>query len=65
MKQQEKVKARDLVKTDVSNKLHAELKATIIRILVGFEKGMQDFKEVCTVDTKQLQKQSKIKKYNN
>ena len=37
-KEQEKVMARDLIKTYISNMPEPEFKTTIIRILCGFEK---------------------------
>ena len=45
MKEQEKVMVRDLIETDISNMTDGEWKATIIRILAGFEKSMENIRE--------------------
>ena len=41
-KEQVKVMARDLIKTDISNMPDPEFKTTIIRILAGLEKSTED-----------------------
>jgi len=43
-KEQEKVIARDLIKTNISNMSDEDFKATIIRILAGLEKSMEDIR---------------------
>ena len=40
-KKQEKVMARDLIETDISNMPDPEFKATIIRIVAGLEKSIE------------------------
>ena len=53
--EQEKVMARDLIKTDVSNKSETELKKkTIIRILAGLEKSKEDTKESLSIEIEDL-----------
>ena len=42
--EREKVTARDLIETDMSNMLDSEFKATIIRILAGLEKSTEDIR---------------------
>ena len=42
MKQQNKATARDLNETGISNMPDREFKATVIRILTGLEKRMED-----------------------
>ena len=42
MKEQDEAMARDLGKTDISNMPDGEFKATIIRILTGLEKRIED-----------------------
>ena len=44
MKEQDKTKARDLNKTDISNMHDGEFKTMIIRILTGLEKIIEDIK---------------------
>ena len=51
-KEQEKVKARDLTKTDVSNMPDTEYKTTIIRILFGLKKSIEDTREYFTTEKK-------------
>ena len=43
MKQQDKVTVRDLIKTDISNIPDGEFKTTVIRILSGLKKRIEDF----------------------
>ena len=42
--------ARDLTEKDVSNVPDVEFKATIIRILIGLEKSMEDSRETFTTE---------------
>ena len=44
-KEQEKITAKDLVKTDISNMPDPEFKATVIRILARLEKSREAIKE--------------------
>ena len=53
-KEQGKVTARGLIETDISNMLDTEFKATIIRILAGLEKSIEDTRESLTAETKGL-----------
>ena len=52
MKQQEKVTAINLIKTDISNKPDEVLNATIIRTLAGLEKKMEDIREALITEIK-------------
>ena len=54
MKEQDKVMARDLIKTDVSNMTEGEFRATIIRILSGLRKRMEEFREALITEVKEL-----------
>ena len=54
MKEQDKVTARDLGKTDISSMPDGEFKATIIRILAGLEKRMETFREALGTQIKEL-----------
>ena len=56
MKEQDKVMARDLSETDIRNMPDGTFKATITRILTGFEKTMEDFREALTAEIKELKK---------
>ena len=40
MKKKDRVMARDLIETDIKNMMDVEFKATVIRILTGFEERM-------------------------
>lgn len=53
MKKQDKATTRDLSEADVSN-MSDGVKVTIIRILAGLEKRMEDFREAFTVEIKEL-----------
>lgn len=46
--------ARSLIKTDLSNTLEPEFKTTVIRMLAGLEKSIEDTKESFTAETKEL-----------
>ena len=50
MKEQEKAMARDLYKTDISNKPDRKVKAMIIRIPIGFEKRVDYMSETLNTD---------------
>ena len=46
MKEQNKIKARDLNEPKVSNMTHRELKVMVIKILTGLEKRLEDVSEI-------------------
>lgn len=48
MKYQDKVMIRDLSETGIINMSCGEFKATILRILAGLEKRMENFREMLT-----------------
>ena len=48
MKEKDKVTSRDLSETDINNISDGEFKATIIRILTGFEERIKDISETLT-----------------
>ena len=54
MKKQNKVTARDLRETDISNMPDGEFKGMIIRILAGLEKRMETFREALGTQIKEL-----------
>ena len=54
VKEQEKFMAKDVIETDISNILDGEFKATIIKILTGLEKRMEDFREILITVVKEL-----------
>ena len=53
-REQEKITARDLIETDISNMPEPEFKTTIIRILAGFEKSIEDTRESLATEIKGL-----------
>ena len=62
MEEQDKVMARDLSKTDISGMPDGEFKATIIRILAGLKKRIEDIRETLTTEIKEFKKnQSEMK----
>ena len=65
-KEQEKITARDVTETDISNMTDPEFETTSTRILVSLEKSMEDIKESLTAEIKDLKSsQAEIKKCNN
>ena len=50
--------ATELSKTDLSNMPDGEFKATIIRILTGLEKRIEDISETLTTELKEGKKES-------
>ena len=48
--------ARDQIEMDVSNTPKPEFKTTVIRILVGLEKSIDDTSEFLTAEIKDLKK---------
>jgi len=61
-KEQEEVMARDLFNTDTSKMSEPEFKSTIIWLLAGLEKSIEDTRETHTAEIKDLKTgQAKIK----
>ena len=48
--------ARDLIETDISHMPDRKFKATIIRILTGFEKRIEDIHETFTTKKKEFKR---------
>lgn len=46
--------ARDLSKTEISNREDGEFEATVIRIITGLEKSLEDFGEALNPEIKGL-----------
>ena len=61
MKEQDKITARDLNDTEISNMPDREFKIVIIAVLTGFEKRVEDLSETLNRD----RKHKKEKKPNN
>ena len=55
-KEQERVTARDLIKTDISNITDLEFKATIIKIFARLEKSREDIRETLTTKIERVEK---------
>lgn len=53
-KDQEEITARDLLKTDTSNIYEQEFRTTVIRILAGLERSIEDTRETLAADIKDL-----------
>ena len=65
-REQEEVTAKDLTNTDISKMFEQELKTTIIKILAGFEKNIEDTRESFIVEIKELNtSQAEIKNAYN
>ena len=65
-KEQEKVTARALIQTDISNIPDPEFKTTIIKIQSGLEKSIEDTRESLTTEIKDLKTtQAEMKKKCN
>ena len=61
-KEQEEMTARDLINTDIIKMSQLEFKATIIRILTGVEKSIEDTRESFSAEIKELKSsQAEIK----
>ena len=56
MKEQNKAKARDLSKMDISNIPDGEFKETTLRMLTGLEKRIEDIRETLTIKIEELKK---------
>lgn len=64
-KEQEAVpKARDLINTDIGNMSDLEFRMTILKVLAGLEKGMEDIRETLSRDIKALSGEIKELKSN-
>ena len=53
-KNQEETTARDWLRTDLSNISEQEFRITVVRILAGFEKGIENIREILAVWIKDL-----------
>ena len=53
MKEKDKVTARDLRETEISNMLDGVFKAIILRTLSGFEKSVEDISETLNTEIKE------------
>lgn len=56
VKEQDKAMVRDLREKDISNMPNGEFKATIMRLLTGLKKRMEDIREALTAEIKDLKK---------
>ena len=66
MKEQDQVMVRDLSLTGKSSRPDGEFKATILRMLTGIKKRLEDFREALTTELKELKKKKvRNEKYNN
>ena len=64
-KEQEAVpKARDLINRDIGNMSDLEFRMTILKVLAGLEKGMEDIRETLSGDIKALSGEIKELKCN-
>ena len=54
MKDQEEITARDLPKTDRNNTSEQELRTTVIRLIAGLEKSIEDTRETLAAEIKDL-----------
>ena len=52
---------RDLINIDISTMSKLEFKTTIIRILTGIEKSIEDTRESLTAEIKELKSRFKLK----
>ena len=59
---QEKVMAKDLIKADMSNMLDADFKATIISILIGLGKSMENTVETLGKSTEDITEIKQLKR---
>ncbi|KAF0887376.1 LORF1 protein, partial [Crocuta crocuta] len=51
---QEKMTAKELLKTDISNSTEQEFRTTVIKLIAGLEKGMEDIRETIATKTMEL-----------
>ena len=56
MNKQDKATARDLSETDISAVPDGKFKVTIIRLLTGLEKRIEDISEALATEIKELKK---------
>ena len=54
MKDQEEITARDLPKTDRNNTSEQEFRTTVIRLIAGLEKSIEDTRETLAAEIKDL-----------
>lgn len=54
MKEKDKAMARDLSKTDINSMPAREFKATIIKILTGLEKRIENISETLTTEIEEF-----------
>ena len=54
MKDQQEITARDLLKADITNIYEEEFRTTVIRILAGLERSIEDTREILSVEIKDL-----------
>ena len=57
--------ARDLIERDINNMPDGEFKATVIRVLGGLQKSMEDIMGTLTTERKELKTQAEMKNNNN
>ena len=62
MKEQDKIRARDLSKMEISNMPSRKFKVLIIKILTGFEKKVENISETLN---KEIKKEAEMKKTIN
>ena len=61
-KDQEEITTRDLLKTDISNISEQEFRTTVIKILAGLERSIEDTRETLAAEIKDLKtSQAEIK----
>jgi len=63
VKQQDKITAKELYRTEISNMPDREFKVMIIKIVTGLEERVEDFSE--TLSTEIKNNQSEIKNITN
>ncbi|KAF0887368.1 LORF1 protein, partial [Crocuta crocuta] len=51
---QEEMTAKELLKTDISNITEQEFRTTVIKLIAGLEKGMEDIRETIATKTMEL-----------
>ena len=64
MKEKDKITARDLNEMQISNIPDREFKVTIIKILTGFEKKVEEFSETLNKDIENIKKNQSETKYS-
>ena len=56
MKEQDKITARQLNETEISNTPDREFKVMVIKIFIGLEKRVENFSETLNKETKNIKK---------